>query len=136
MTWPAVDNAATYELVIKDKSGNIICTLIFNSNGQLTSIAFAAPGRSQTSGQIAEFSFIVTGLDSGTGYDLTITAKDEDGEVLNTATQSFTTTGGVTTDFEDMDITAPVIRKQIINDMLYILFPDGSKYSATGVKVE
>ena len=134
--WPAVENAATYELEIKDKSGNVICTLIFNSNGQLTSIAFAASSRAQTSGQIAGFSFTVTGLDSGTGYDLTITAKDEDGEVLNTATQSFTTTGGVTTALDDTDSTAPAIRKQIINDMLYILLSDGSKYTATGVKVE
>jgi hypothetical protein len=78
VTWPSVSGAASYELVIKDKDGNIVCTLIFNANGQLTSIAFYAPSRNgvpvQT--QNAGFSFTITGLDSGTGYDLTLSAKD------------------------------------------------------------
>ncbi len=32
------DKAATYELVVKDRSGNIVCTLIFNAQGQLSQI--------------------------------------------------------------------------------------------------
>ena len=95
VVWPSVSGATTYELVIKDKNGNIICTLVFNTNGQLTSIAFNAPARNnapqQTQG--TGFSFTVTGLDSGTGYDLTITAKDSNGSTLDTQTASFTTTG-------------------------------------------
>ncbi len=94
VAWPAVSGAATYELVIKDKSGNVICTLIFNANGQLTSIAFApsrngAPQQTQAAG----FSFTVTGLEEGTSYDLTITSKDNNGGTLDTKTISFTTTG-------------------------------------------
>ena len=94
VAWPAVSGAATYELVIKDKSGNVICTLIFNANGQLTSIAFApsrngAPQQAQAAG----FSFTVTGLEEGTSYDLTITSKDNNGGTLDTKTVSFTTTG-------------------------------------------
>ena len=94
VAWPAVSGAATYELVIKDKSGNVICTLIFNANGQLTSIAFApsrngAPQQTQAAG----FSFTVTGLENGTSYDLTITSKDNSGTTLDTKTVSFTTTG-------------------------------------------
>ena len=95
VAWPAVSGAATYELVIKDKSGNVICTLVFNANGQLTQIAFNAPSRNgapqQT--QAAGFSFTVTGLEEGTSYDLTITSKDNNGTTLDTKTISFTTTG-------------------------------------------
>ena len=95
VAWPAVSGAATYELVIKDKSGNVICTLIFNAQGQLTSIAFNAPARNNApqQTQAAGFSFTVTGLEEGTSYDLTITSKDNNGGTLDTKTVSFTTTG-------------------------------------------
>ncbi len=93
VAWPSVSGAATYELVIKDKNGNVICTLIFNANGQLTQIAFSAPSRDgapqQTQG--AGFSFTVTGLEQGKSYDLTITAKDENGATLDEKKQSFHT---------------------------------------------
>ena len=95
VVWPAVSGAATYELVIKDKSGNVICTLVFNANGQLTQIAFNAPSRNNAplQTQAAGFSFTVTGLENGTSYDLTITSKDNNGGTLDTKTASFTTTG-------------------------------------------
>ena len=95
VVWPVVSGATTYELVIKDKNGNVICTLIFNSNGQLTQIAFNAPARDNAPQQTQStgFAFTVTGLESGTGYDLTITSKDNNGSTLNSQTVSFTTTG-------------------------------------------
>ena len=91
--WPSVNGAASYELVIKDKDGNIICTLIFNANGQLTSIAFYAPSRNGVPAQTqsAGFSFTITGLDSGTGYDLTLTAKDNSGNIIEETTIPFHT---------------------------------------------
>ena len=72
VVWPAVEGAETYELVIKDKQGNVICTLIFNANGQLTSIIFSAPARDNAAeqAQSAGFAFTVTGLESGTTYDM------------------------------------------------------------------
>ena len=95
IVWPKVNGAETYELVIKDKSGNVICTLIFNANGQLTSIAFNAPLRNNAlqQAQAAGFAFTVTGLNSGTNYDLVMTSKNSNGETIQTKTVSFTTTG-------------------------------------------
>ena len=137
VVWPSVENAATYELVIKDKNGNIICTLIFNASGQLTEIAFSAPGRNgateQTQG--AGFSFTVTGLDSDTGYDLTITAKDANGNTINTVTQSFTTTGGQSA-IDEALTESQHLRKEVKDGQLFITFPNGSRYTSTGVKVE
>ena len=96
VAWPTVNGAETYEMVIKDKQGNVICTLIFNSNGQLTEIAFNAPSRNgaveQT--QTAGFSFTVTGLEEGTAYELTITSKDSNGATLDKKTIAFSTAGG------------------------------------------
>ena len=136
VAWPAVENAFTYELVIKDKSGNVVCTLIFNANGQLTSIAFAAPGRSQASTQATGFSFTVTGLDSGTGYDLTINAKNSEGEVINTTTQSFTTASDVTTGVDDIESSAKFGVQKILRDGQLFILRDGKTYTAQGQDVK
>ena len=134
VAWPAVSGAATYELVIKDKSGNVICTLIFNANGQLTSIAFApsrnnAPQQTQAAG----FSFTVTGLENGTSYDLTITSKDNNGGTLDTKTVSFTTTGDE--GLEDVLSNQVQCTKVLINGQIFILRGD-KIYSITGQEVK
>ena len=91
--WPAVEGAESYEMIINDKNGNIVCTLIFNANGQLTSIIFSAPARDHAPQQVQNegFSFTVDGLQTSTGYDLTINAKDGEGNTLTSQTMSFTT---------------------------------------------
>ena len=135
VAWPAISGAATYELVIKDKSGNVICTLIFNANGQLTQIAFNAPSRNNApqQTQAAGFSFTVTGLEEGTSYDLTITSKDNNGGTLDTKTVSFTTTGepqGI----EDVLSDQVQCTKVIKNGQVFIL--RGKKvYTVTGREV-
>ena len=95
IAWPQVSGAASYELVIKDKNGNVVCTLVFDAEGRLNSINFAAPGkdhnRKQT--QTAGFAFSITGLEGGTTYNYTLTAKDSNGKVLSTETGAFTTEG-------------------------------------------
>ena len=94
IAWPQVTGAATYTIEIK-KNGELICTLIFNAQGQLQSIAFAAPSRNNApqQAQAAGFAFTVTSLDSGTTYSYTMTAKDNNGNVLKTESGTFTTTG-------------------------------------------
>jgi len=136
ITWPQISGAATYELVIKDKDGNVICTLVFNAQGQLLSIAFA-PGRDNATEQTqaAGFSFTVTGLEAGTTYSYTLTAKDSGGKALDTQTGSFTTnspTGivGVISGSNSSNGS-----KFFHNGRLYIL-RDGKTYTATGQQVK
>ncbi len=133
ITWPAVENAYTYELVIKDKNGNVICTLIFNANGQLTSIAFAAPGRGQRAAQVAGFTFTVTSLNSGSEYSYSIAAKGSQGEVLDTKQGSFTTTGGTATALENASLDASPV-KVLRNGQIFIL-RDGKTYTIQGQEV-
>ena len=96
VVWPSVSGADTYEIVIKDKYDNEVCSLIFNANGQLIQIAFKAPALDNAPQQLqnAGFSFTVSGLESGTKYNVTITSKDNNGTALDTKTVSFTTTSG------------------------------------------
>jgi len=133
ITWPEVSGAYTYELIIRDKNGNIVCTLIFNANGQLTQIAFGAPARDNAT-QASGFSFTVTGLDSGTSYDLTITAKDENGAVLQTTTQSFTTAGGASA-VDNVNTGDTRLRKMLIDGQLLII-NNGKTYNALGARVK
>ncbi len=133
VTWPAVENAATYELTIKDKNGNVICTLVFNAQGQLTSIAFAAPSRMQTAAQATGFTFTVTGLDSGSQYGFTMDAKDSNGTVLDTKEGSFTTTGGIVTAVDNASVE-PKLTKVLRNGQLFILRGDKT-YTVQGQEV-
>ena len=134
VAWPAVSGAATYELVIKDKSGNVICTLIFNSNGQLTQIAFNAPSRNNApqQTQAAGFSFTVTGLENGTSYDLTITSKDNNGGTLDTKTVSFTTTGEQGVEEVPSD---QVQNTKLLRDGQIFILRGEKVYSITGQEV-
>ena len=136
VAWPAVSGAATYELVIKDKSGNVICTLVFNANGQLTQIAFNAPSRNNApqQTQAAGFSFTVTGLEEGTSYDLTITSKDNNGGTLDTKTVSFTTTGE-SQGIEDVLSDQVQCTKVIRDGKMYIIRGDKT-YTLTGQEVK
>ena len=97
VTWPTSENAASYTIQIT-KDGVLFCTLIFNANGQLTGIAFAPSRDGQAHAPAAVMTanglqFTVTGLDSGTHYDLTLQAKDSQNAVLASYSSNFTTTG-------------------------------------------
>ena len=133
--WPQINGAATYELVIRDKSGNSICTLVFNANGQLTQMVFNAPSRERApqQTQTAGFSFTVTGLESNTGYNLTMTAKNSNGATLQTKTISFVTNGLQTLD--NISDTPTKATKLLHNDQILILRGD-KIYTITGQEVK
>ena len=135
VTWPSVTGAASYELVIKDKNGNIVCTLIFNANGQLTSIAFNAPSRNGVPAQTqnAGFSFTITGLDSGTGYDLTLTAKDNSGNIIEETTIPFHTDYPEGIDNVQGD---ELQSTKVIKDGQVLILRNGKTYTMQGQEVK
>ena len=84
--WPSTDGANSYELVIS-KNGEVFCTLLFNENGQLTSIDFG--NRSASVG----FQFIVTGFDGASKYKYQMTAIDKKGNEITSYKGVFATNG-------------------------------------------
>ena len=86
--WPSTDGAKKYELEIS-KDGEVFCTLLFNENGQLTSIDFG--NRSASVG----FQFTVTGLDGASKYAYSMVAMDKKGNELQSYKGTFTTNGYV-----------------------------------------
>ena len=92
IAWPQVSGAYTYELVIKDQNGNVVCSQTFNAQGQLIDIVNThARSRASRQTQSSGFQFTVIGLEKGTAYNYTIVSKDENGQVLDTQSGSFTT---------------------------------------------
>ena len=93
--WSIIANAATYELVIKDKDGNTICTLTFNANGELINMVISsAPGlkRATHTQQTSNFSCTITDLNQNTQYTYTMTTKDMDGDVIDVQSGTFSLT--------------------------------------------
>ena len=144
-TWPITESADTYSLVLT-KNGETFCTLVFNAQGQLLSIAFkprrqnvpAAEGSAPAT--YAEmtangFRFKVTGLDEGSAYAYTMTVRDEYYDTLETYTGEFTTLSNTPTGVNE---SAPTGRdahgqaeKTLRNGQVLIL-RDGKSYSILG----
>ena len=115
----------------------MICTLVFNANGQLTQIAFGAPARNNApqQTQTAGFSFTVTGLEEGTSYDLTITSKDNNGGTLDTKTVSFTTSGEAPQGIDQVPSDQVQSTKAIKDGQILILRGDKT-FTVTGQEVK
>ena len=107
ITWPVQSNALTYTIVIT-KDGEMVCTLVFNSDGQLAGIAFApshngTPHYTQAATMTANgFQFTVTGLEHNTQYHYTVTAANES-RVLASYSGDFHTSGGET-DVQNIEV--------------------------------
>ena len=146
ITWPTNSNADTYTILIT-QDGTEICTLVFNADGQLTRIAFAAPARNgeqrHTPAALLTqngYRFTVTGLSSGTQYAYAIDVKDKAGASLNTYKGTFTTTvNGVPTNVEEItagtSLNENAPRKVFRDGQVYIL-RGGKTCTLTGVEIE
>ena len=135
ITWLKEDGAETYSIVIK-KDGEVVCTLTFNSAGQLINIAFA-PGRNgnhpaQHAEQVANgkgYRFTVTGLEEGTHYTYNIDVKNTADQTINSHAGEFTTQS--TTAVENITTNNANIQK-IMRDGQFIIVRDGVEYNAMG----
>ena len=117
--WPSDESADTYTLDIY-KDGEVFCTLVFNANGQLNSIAFA-PSRIGKAHQAAEktgngFRFTVTGLTQDTHYQFNMDVEDKQNTTLQTYTGEFSTTS---TALHETSINEEV-KKIVCNGQVYI----------------
>ncbi len=117
--WPSDESANTYTLDIY-KDGEVFCTLVFNANGQLNSIAFA-PSRIGKTHQTAEktgngFRFTVTGLTQDTHYQFNMDVEDKQNTTLQTYTGEFSTTA---TALHETSISEEV-KKIVCNGQVYI----------------
>ena len=136
ITWPMEANAATYTIIIQS-GDEVICTLRFNAQGQLLTIAYA-PGRegnhpAQYAEQTAKgFRFTVTGLEQGTHYTYDITVQDANNHTILSHTGEFTTESMTAVD--DITTNDKNTQKLLRDNQLYI-YHNGSAYTIMGQKV-
>lgn len=119
--FPFITGALTYQLVIRDLFGNVVCKIMFSATGHLIGIAFA-PSRNRESQQATQttgFNFTVEGLDANTTYEYEFVANDETDEVIETLSGSFTTTAEVPTDNEQVN-SPSAVRKYLEDGHLMI----------------
>ncbi len=130
ITWPVNSNAENYTIVIK-KENVSFCTLLFNSDGQLANITFAAPARVENANSpqaeltTEGYRFTVTGLDSGTDYAYSITTKDINDEILDSYEGTFKTKEGQTAINEIRNDNGSTIQKVLRDGQ--ILIQNGEK---------
>ncbi len=141
ITWPTDEDADTYTIRIT-KDEVVFCSLVFDADGQLTNIAFAAPARNgeQHNAPAAVltqsgYRFTVSGLNSGTAYAYDITVKDYDENVLQSYSGSFTTKGSTPTGVEESSVSGGAVQKVLRNGQVLIQ-RGGKTYTAMGVEVE
>ena len=134
-TWPAVEGASYYTLIIwaNEERTEKICTLTFNSMGQLIEIDFSrhAPAR-RAMNTAASFSFRYNGLSEGTDYWFTITASDANDTELFYASGSFATLGANTpTNIDDVHRDDVQCIKVLRNGHIYLMY-QGRMYDIQG----
>ena len=139
LTWPINSNATSYVIEIT-KDGVVFCRLIFDANGQLTGIAFAPnrEGYSQTPAAIMVangLQFTVTGLNSGTNYGYSVTAKDSNDQPIASYNGAFKTTNVATSLDQITNHQSPITNKIIKDNQLFILRGDRI-YTITGQEVK
>lgn len=116
-TWPQVPGAATYQLIIykDDTQAERLCTLTFNSNGQLINIDFNPQGPTQKTAQTI-FRFTVTGLEAGHKYDYSMQALGSADEVIDEQNGTFETLTTSTNDVNDDNVNIYTRGKTIVVD--------------------
>ena len=137
ITWPTDNNADTYSIVIT-KDGEVVCTLTFNSNGQLVSIAFAPGREGNHPAQYAEaankgYRFTVTGLEESTKYAYNIDVKDAANKTIQSYSGEFTTKSA--TGVEDIVISDGTTQK-LLRDGQLLIIRDGKTYTVMGQEVK
>ena len=138
-TWPSVEGATYYTLIIwaNEERTEKICTLTFNSMGQLVEIDFSkhAPVR-RAMNTAASFSFRYNGLSEGTDYWFTMTASDENDIELFNASGSFATLGANTpTNIDDVQRDDVQCTKVLRNGHIYLMY-EGRMYDIQGNRIK
>ena len=142
-TWPAVEGATYYTLIIwaNEERTEKICTLTFNSMGQLVEIDFSkhAPVR-RAMNTAASFSFRYNGLSEGTDYWFTMTASDANNTELFYASGSFATLGANTPtaieEISDETGTFEGSNGKILRDGQIYLMYNGRMYDVQGNRIK
>ena len=141
VTWLEVPNTVTYELIIYDSNWNVICVIVFDSEGHLLNITNDAPARDKLSQQeqTGGFAYTIAGLNSGTEYNYMLVAKDNNDKMVTSYSGSFKTTGSATAleEVEDHLLHRdPTQCTKVIRDGQILILRGDKTYTLQGQEVK
>lgn len=141
ITWKIVPNADTYTIAIT-RDAEEVCTLVFDADGVLNNITFAAPvhngeQRHAPAAMMTEkgYRFTITGLERDTQYNYSISTRDKNGKELQTYSGTFKTLEEGSAVENALAGDAGTQRKVFRDGQVYIL-RGGNTYTLTGVEVK
>ena len=142
LEWPAVESADTYTIAIY-KNDELICTLVFDAEGHLISIRFAAPARDCNGRNIpvAEqaangWRYVVNGIEGNATYTYSVVAQDENGNVLLSESIDFTMPVPLNVDNIDSSSLQGGNRgRLILRDGQVLILRGEKEYTLTGQEV-
>ena len=126
ITWQKEDDADTYIIVIK-QGDKVVCTLIFDAEGNLVSVNYL-PGREsnkhgiQHAGLTSDsFQYTITGLTPSTDYTYTVTATDDSDNTISSYSGEFTTHHATSVENTQSPLPTSNCQKILHEDHIYIL---------------
>ena len=140
LEWPVVINAVVYTIEIR-KNGELICTLSFNSNGQLMNVQFAMPARNRANAPkiatetVNGWSYTIAGLEPNTAYSYTVIAQNSESETIYNNSITFTTQQDTPTGIEETNAMLDTPQKIMIDGQILILRGDKT-YTLQGQEVK
>jgi hypothetical protein len=139
ITWEKEENADSYIIIIK-QGDKVVCTLIFDADGNLVSINYL-PGREgnkhgmQYAVQMGEsFQYTITGLASSTTYTYTVTAIDDLDNTINTYSGEFTTHNATSVENTHSQSPMTTVHK-LLRDGQLLIIREGKMYNVLGASV-
>ena len=139
ITWEKEENADSYIIIIK-QGDKVVCTLIFDAEGNLVSVNYL-PGREgnkhgiQYAVQMGEsFQYTITGLTPSTDYTYTVTATDDSDNTISSYSGEFTTQTATSVENTHSQSPMTTVHKFLRDGQLYI-YHNGSAYTIMGQKV-
>ncbi|MEE0921023.1 MAG: fibronectin type III domain-containing protein [Paludibacteraceae bacterium] len=136
ITWQKEESADSYIIVIK-QGDKVICTLIFDAEGNLVSVNYL-PGREsnkhgiQHAGLTSDsFQYTITGLTPSTDYTYTVTAMDDSDNTISSYSGEFTTHHATSVENTNSQSPTSDCQKILYEDHIYIL-RDGKTYTIMG----
>lgn len=136
LTWPFSEEAELYHVIILDNNGQVVYELDFDYFGELMDGSYSIPHRPYIPSETEDgYCYTFVGLTPGQTYTYTITAQDEDGNVLSTATGSFKTPGTATDSSESDYSNDTRVRKVMRNGSIYIITLKDEQYNIQGAEV-
>ncbi len=140
-TWQPKEAAYYYSLVVfaDAEMTDTVCKMTFDAAGNMLTKEWVEPQsapRRKAQSTVSALNFVVTELTESTTYTYMLRSYDCNDMILETTTGTFTTAEEPVSNVSIISGDTDSVRKVFENGTIYILKPNGEKYTIDGQRVE